>query len=327
MSTTAEIIFRSKTGSLVWICLLIGVLAFSWPQWFDWPTSAWKTMVVYSVAGSFVASSIFTTIYVVFSNDQLLDVIREGARSAVLDSWDPAQRFVPISDYPANKNAGESFNAALRQSILPSRTFLFRGATALHAVARIEALETHFTCVKIMIHDPRDRNLLRWRASHSHILASKARRSKVKIAADEGMELAVTELMNSMQAGLFGLFNFARHRADVIEVVIVKNPYLDRFEMTDEALFFQPFNNEERGKSEYPPAYMFSSRSLIYDHLSREFDIVAKHDSSYVEKIFPNSTKNDFDVFMNKLFPDSWSAESQLAAQNRFTKLVKEYRN
>lgn len=198
-----------------------------------------------------------------------------------LTTWRPT--YLPIRTYPPTQGFDDSFNRDLMEQLSSTKEYTFQGPSARYVAPRLSALRKLPDRVHIAMTDPRHRASVDARAADRKSTATYEQLEVGQIA-----ERLQEELIGSV-ISLFDLRQRCR-----VEIALISDEAIYRYELTDSALFFSWYHSPNSGGKVMPEAMQFAADSMLY----RVLDLESRRrmDSSHLAKISFRSDATEQDL-------------------------------
>ena len=182
------------------------------------------------------------------------------------------------------------FNRLMMSDLNNTRQYFFRGFSARYAAARHLLANTVERELRVVIADPRDRSSIN----------SRARYLLRQPGEHDSYQAIQTRLYSEICVGLVGLF-VARDRCSRIDVTVMSNPPVDRFEIFDDSVWVTLFSDPSGTCLPYPRTLRFLRTSFIYNMQRSEFLRICNSRTELHAQIDPATDLDEFLALFEKI--------------------------
>ncbi len=303
-------LFWTRTGLLLAFMLLTSAVLL--PLSAGMQPGTVRNLVVAIGTGTLVSSLVTfaqTLLTTRASQRVLVESLVEESRRAMRDLTDEYRslnrEFFPTHVFEPTAEPEPTFNRLLMADLQNTRQYLFRGFSARHAAARLLLTRTPERELRVIIADPRDRNSINSRARY---LVRQGCGSYNEVEANLYEEICV---------GLVGLY-VVRGRCTRIDVTVMSNPPVDRFELFDDAIWVSLFSDAGGATTPYPRTVRFLRSSFIYNMEHSEFVRSAGARTALHVCLYPDTDRDEFLALFEKVTGRRPSAKRLDALQESF---------
>jgi hypothetical protein len=223
--------------------------------------------------------------------DSLVGESREAMRELTDEYRALNREFFPTHVFEPTDEPDPAFNRLMMTDLNGTRQYLFRGFSARHAAARVLLSRPMDREMRVVIADPRDRGSIDSRARYL------LRRDGVTAGTHADVQARLHE---EVCVGLVGLY-VARARCTRIDVTVMSNPPVDRFELFDDSIWVALFSDASGTTSPYPRTLRFERSSFIYNMEHSEFVRISNSRSALHERIYPDTNCDEFIALFEKI--------------------------
>lgn len=182
-------------------------------------------------------------------------------------------------------------NRLLMADLDNTRQYFFRGFAARHAAARLLLTHSFEREMRVVIADPRDRGSINSRARF--LL------DQPNLPSGDYQSIQ-NRLHEEICVGLAGLF-VARDRCSRIDVTVMSNPPVDRFEVFDDSVWVTLFSDAAGVHAMYPRTLRFLRSSFMYNMERSEFLRLSRSRTSLHVHIDPSTDPDEFLAVFEKV--------------------------
>jgi hypothetical protein len=230
-----------------------------------------------SISSSLIASICFAVIFTLFSNRELISLIRReiekgNASIAATVVRDVNQHFIaynPSNVYLPTTGVDHSFNSDISNDLRGSSFYFFHGVSGKYVAARVMYSRHPLSLLRVMIIDPRDVRSLALRARD---------RSTNPKYRGKTIDDLIAEVKSELYMSIISLFD-CRYLSSV-EIAYGVGTSVLRLEIFDEAMYMSLYHTVKSSQLHFPETLRYSKSSVLYDmfrlHTAREFDICDK---------------------------------------------------
>lgn len=222
----------------------------------------------------------------------LVDALVQESRRALRELTDEYRslnrEFFPTHVFEPTAEPDPTFNRLLMADLQNTRQYLFRGFSARHAAARLLLTRSPERELRVIIADPRDRNSINSRA-----------RYLVRHGAGS-YEDVEARLYEEICVGLVGLY-LVRGRCTRIDITVMSNPPVDRFELFDDGIWVALFSDAGGTTTPYPRTVRFRRSSFIYGMEHSEFVRIAGARNALHVCLYPDTERREFLALFEKI--------------------------
>lgn len=286
-------LFWTRTGLLLAFMLLTSAVLL--PLSAGMAQGSTRNLVVAIGTGTLVSALVtFAQTLLTSSASQrvLVDALVEESRRAMRELTDEYRalnrEFFPTHVFEPTDEPDPTFNRLLMADLQNTRQYLFRGFSARHAAARLLLTRSPERELRVIIADPRDRASINSRARY---LVRQGCGSYDEVEARLYEEICV---------GLVGLY-VVRGRCTRIDVTVMANPPVDRFELFDDAIWVALFSDADGATTPYPRTLRFRRSSFIYGMEHSEFVRSAGARNSLHVRLSPDTDREEFLALFEKI--------------------------
>ena len=308
-------LFWTRTGLLLAFMLLTSAVLL--PLSAGMQTGTVRNLVVAIGTGTLVSAVVTcaqTLLTSSASQRVLVDSLVEESRRAMRDLTDEYRslnrEFFPTHVFEPTAEPDPTFNRLLMADLQNTRQYLFRGFSARHAAARLLLTRSPERELRVVIADPRDRNSVNSRARY---LVRQAGGSAVTGSYAE----VQARLYEEICVGLVGLW-VVRGRCTRIDVTVMPNPPVDRFELFDDGIWVALFSDVGGASTPYPRTVRFLRSSFIYSMEHSEFVRISGARSALHVTIHPDTDREEFLALFEKITGRRPSAKRLDALEESF---------
>jgi hypothetical protein len=256
-----------------------------------------KNLLVAVGTGALV-SALLTTVQTLLtataSRQVLVDALVAESQAAMRELTEEYRslnrEFFPTHVCEPTAQPDPAFNRLMMEDLNNTRQYFFRGFSARYAAARLLLANSVDRELRVVIADPRDRNSINGRARY--LLRQPG------VQAD--YPTLQTQLYDELCVGLVGLY-VARDRCIRIDVTVMSNPPVDRFEVFDDSVWVTLFSDPVGACLPYPRTLRFLRSSFIYNMQRSEFVRIAKSRTELHVQIDPSTDLDEFFALFEKI--------------------------
>ena len=241
----------------------------------------------------------------------LVDALVAESKSAMRELTDEYrslnQEFFPTHVFEPSTTPDPVLNRQMMSDLNNTRQYFFRGFSARFAAARLLLANSVERELRVVIADPRDRTSINSRA-----------RYLLRQTADPGGYQAVqTRLYSEICVGLVGLY-VARDRCSRIDVTVMSNPPVDRFEVFDDSVWVSLYSDPGGGCLQYPRTLRFLRSSFIYNMHRSEFLRINNSRTDLHVQIDPATDLDEFLALFEKITGRRLTAKHYKTLETQF---------
>lgn len=288
-------LFWTRTGLLVLFMLVIASVLL--PLSGRMEQGALRNLVVAVGTGCLVSALVTcaqTVLTASASQRVLVDSLIHESRQAMRELTDEYRslnaEFYPTHIFEPTAEPDPAFNRLMMADLQRTRQYLFRGFSARHAAARLLLTRPIERELRVVIADPRDRNSINSRARY--------------LLRQPGVEGSYSEIQARLHeeicVGLVGLY-VVRDRCTRIDVTVMPNPPVDRFELFDDSIWVALFSDAGGTTTPYPRTLRFLRNSFIYSMEHSEFVRISNSRVAVHERICPDTDREEFLALFEKI--------------------------
>ena len=183
-----------------------------------------------------------------------------------------------------------AFNRLMMDDLNNTRQYFFRGFSARYAAARLLLANSVDREVRVVIADPRDRNSINSRA-----------RYLLRQPGEQGSYQAIqSRLYAEVCVGLAGLYA-ARDRCSRIDITVMSNPPVDRFEVFDDSVWVSLYSDPAGACMPYPRTLRFLRSSFIYNMQRSEILRISNSRTELHVQLDPATDLDEFLALFEKI--------------------------
>jgi hypothetical protein len=223
------------------------------------------------------------------------------------------REFQPTDIFEATTNPNPAFNRLMMQDLHHSREYFFRGFSGRHAAARLLLSHAEWE-MRAVIADPRGPSAVSGRARYL------LRRQDT----DEDYDSVTARLHQEIHVGLVGLYT-ARSRCSRLDVTVIADPPLDRWEMFDDSVWITLFSDVAGAGALYPRALRFSAGSFVYSMERAEFLRIGNSRTARHHVITPDMSRTDFLALFEKITGVRLTEDEFHALEQRFRAFERDF--
>ncbi|HEY0639543.1 MAG TPA: hypothetical protein VGD67_17990 [Pseudonocardiaceae bacterium] len=250
----------------------------------------------------------------------LVDSLVEESRRAMRDLTDEYRslnrEFFPTHIFEPTAEPEPVLNRLMMADLQATRQYLFRGFSARHAAARMLLTRSVEREMRVVIADPRDRASINSRARYLQ-----------RHGGDDGAgSLADIQarLYEDVCVGLVGLY-VVRGRCTRIDVTVMSNPPVDRFELFDDSIWVALFSDAGGTSTPYPRTVRFLRSSFIYGMEHSEFVRITSSRTALHVSIHPDTDREEFLALFEKITGRRLTARRLEALEERFHEFRRDF--
>jgi hypothetical protein len=303
-------LFWTRTGLLLLLMLITSLASLVLSARVD--SGVLRTVVTAIGTGTLVSALVTcaqTLLTASASRRVLVDALVEESRDAMRELTEEYRalnrEFFPTHVFEPTDQPDPAFNRLMMADLNGTRQYLFRGFSARHAAARVLLSRPMDREMRVVIADPRDRGSIDSRARYL------LRRDGVQAATGTGAASSMTSsaiahaelqarLHEEVCVGLVGLY-VARSRCTRIDVTVMSNPPVDRFELFDDSIWVALFSDVNGATTPYPRTLRFERSSFIYNMEHSEFVRISNSRTTLHERIYPDTSSDEFIALFEKI--------------------------
>jgi hypothetical protein len=199
-----------------------------------------------------------------------------------------------------------AFNRLMMEDLNNTRQYFFRGFSARYAAARLLLANSVERELRVVIADPRDRGSINSRARY-------LLRQPSEQASYQDIQ---SRLYAEVCVGLVGLY-VARDRCSRIDITVVSNPPVDRFEVFDDSVWVSLYS-DPAGALSYPRTLRFLRSSFIYNMQRSEILRISNSRSELHVQLDPATDLDEFFALFEKITGRRLSSKSCKTLEDEF---------
>lgn len=288
-------LFWTRTGLLLLVLLITSAVLL--PLSSDMPAGVPRNLIVALGTGTLV-SAVVTFVQTLLTSSSsrrvLVEALVEESRNAMrqlTDEYRSTNReFFPTHIFDQTDDPDPTLNRLMMADLQNTRQYLFRGFSARHAAARLLLTRSLERELRVVIADPRDRNSIN----------SRARYLLCHGGAEVGYPELQARLYEEICVGLVGLY-VVRGRCNRIDVTVMANPPVDRFELFDDSIWIALFSDASGASTPYPRTVRFLRSSFIYNMEHSEFVRISSARTALHVSIYPDTDVDEFVALFEKI--------------------------
>jgi hypothetical protein len=228
------------------------------------------------------------------SRQVLVDALVAESQSAMRELTEEYRalnrEFFPTHVWEPSAQPDPVFNRLMMEDLNNTRQYFFRGFSARYAAARLLLANSVDRELRVVIADPRDRISINGRARYL------LRQPGIQA----NYQSLQSRLYDDLCVGLVGLY-VARDRCSRIDVTVMSNPPVDRFEVFDESIWVTLYSNPVGACMPYPRTLRFLRSSFIYNMERSEFLRISNSRTELHIHIDPATDLDEFLALFEKI--------------------------
>lgn len=307
-------LFWTRTGLLVAIMVITSITMLTLSAWVGPGT---LHNLVLAIGTGTMVSALVTSAQTVLtasaSRQVLVESLVAESREAMRELTDEYRslnrEFFPTHVFDPTDEPDPTFNRLMMADLNSTRQYLFRGFSARHAAARLLLSRPVDREMRVVIADPRDQGSINSRARYL------IRKGRTEAAASYPQ--VQEQLLEEICVGLVGLY-IARERCTRIDVTVMSNPPVDRFELFDDSIWVALFSDAAGTTTPYPRTLRFERSSFIYNMEHSEFVRITNSRTALHERIYPDTSRDEFVAVFEKITGRRLSARRLQALETVF---------
>lgn len=200
-----------------------------------------------------------------------------------------------------------AFNRLMMDDLNSTRQYFFRGFSARYAAARLLLANSVERELRVVIADPRDRGSINSRARY-------LLRQQSEQASYQDIQ---SRLYAEVCVGLVGLY-VARDRCSRIDITVMSNPPVDRFEVFDDSVWVSLYSDPAGAGMLYPRTLRFLRSSFIYNMQRSEILRICNSRSELHVQLDPATELDEFLALFEKITGRRLSSKSCKTLEDEF---------
>lgn len=200
-----------------------------------------------------------------------------------------------------------AFNRLMMEDLNNTRQYFFRGFSARYAAARLLLANSVERELRVVIADPRDRGSINSRARY-------LLRQPSEQASYQDIQ---ARLYAEVCVGLVGLY-VARDRCSRIDITVMSNPPVDRFEVFDDSVWVSLYSDPAGACMPYPRTLRFLRSSFIYNMQRSEILRICNSRSELHVQLDPATELDEFLALFEKITGRRLSSKSCKTLEDEF---------